>query len=94
MQHSKLLDGIKILTEKTDNLYLENALPAKNIRIEYPCGRTYGECILEEMMSIRMINGDFYATLHIKDKPKRLRRDEALNYYTNKLRTIWDSLNT
>jgi hypothetical protein len=41
-----------------------------------------------------MINGDFYATLHIKDKPKRLGRDEALNYYTNKLRTIWDSLNT
>lgn len=94
MQHSKLLDGIESLTEKIDNMYLEKALPVKNIRIEYPHGRTYGECILEEMMSIRMINGEFHTTLHIKDKPKRLSRDEALSYYTNKLRTIWDSLKT
>jgi hypothetical protein len=94
MQHLKLLEGIKILTEKIDNGYYEKTLPDKSIRIEYPCGRTYGECILEEMMSIRMLNGEFHTTVHIKDKPKRLGRDEALNYYTNKLRTIWDSLKT
>ena len=94
MQHLKPLDGIKILTKKIDNRYLEKALPSNNIRSEYPQGRTYGECILEEMMSIRMINGEFQTTLHIKDKPKRLRRDEALSYYTNKLRTIWESLKT
>jgi len=52
-------------------------------------GRTYGECVMDEIMSIQMIDGEFRTTLHIKEKPKRLSREEALLYYTRKLRTHW-----
>lgn len=55
-------------------------------------GRTYGECIMDEIMSIRMIDGEFRTTLHIKEKPKRLSREEALVYYTQKLRRIWEDI--
>jgi hypothetical protein len=52
-------------------------------------GRTYGECVMDEIMSIQMIDGEFRTTLHIKEKPKRLSRKDALIYYTQKLRTHW-----
>ena len=61
-------------------------------RIESPKGRTFGECICDEISSITMINGEFKSTLHIKDKPKRLNRNDALRYYTNKLRHIWERI--
>lgn len=61
------------------------------IKTETAKGRTYGECIIDEIRSIRMIDGEFRATLHIKEKPKRLNRQEALAYYTRKLRTHWEN---
>lgn len=62
------------------------------IKTETAKGRTYGECVMDEIMSIRMIDGQFRATLQIKEKPKRLSREEALAYYTQKLRRIWASI--
>lgn len=55
-------------------------------------GRTYGECVMEEIFSIKMIDGKFHTTLHIKEKPKRLSREEALKYYTQKLRNVWANI--
>ncbi|MDD5160806.1 MAG: hypothetical protein PHI47_12180 [Sulfuricurvum sp.] len=60
-----------------------------NVCVEYPRGRTYGECVYDEIMSIQMIEGKFISTLHIKDKPKRMKRSDALTYYTQKLRDVW-----
>ena len=62
------------------------------IKTEAAKGRTYGECVMEEIFSIRMIDGEFRTTLHIKEKPKRLRREEALEYYTQKLRSVWANI--
>lgn len=62
------------------------------IKTETAKGRTYGECVMDEIFSIRMIDGQFRTTLQIKEKPKRLRRDQALEYYTQKLRRIWTSI--
>ena len=62
------------------------------IKTEAAKGRTYGECVMDEIMSIRMIDGEFRTTLHIKEKPKRLNREEALEYYTQKLRRIWENV--
>lgn len=61
------------------------------IKTEPAKGRTYGECVMDEISSIQMIDGEFRATLHIKEKPKRLNRQEALIYYTKKLRTHWEN---
>lgn len=61
-----------------------------NISVEYPNGRTLGECLHAEVLSIKMIDGQFVSTLHIKDKPKRLSREEALIYYTRKLRALYN----
>ena len=65
---------------------------SKHQRIETPQGRTLGECICDEIASITMVNGEFKSTLHIKDKPKRLNRNAALQYYTQKLRHIWETI--
>lgn len=62
------------------------------IKTEAAKGRTYGECVMDEIMSIRMIDGEFRTTLHIKEKPKRLGREEALEYYTQKLRSVWANI--
>ena len=62
------------------------------IKTEAAKGRTYGECVMDEIMSIRMIDGEFRTTLHIKEKPKRLSREEALEYYTQKLRNVWENI--
>jgi hypothetical protein len=59
------------------------------IKTESAKGRTYGECVMDEISSIKMINGEFCTTLHIKEKPKRLKRGDALVYYTQKLRSVW-----
>jgi hypothetical protein len=59
------------------------------IKTEHAKGRTYGECVMVEIMSIQMIDGEFRTTLHIKEKPKRLNREDALIYYTRKLRNVW-----
>lgn len=60
-----------------------------HIKTEAAKGRTYGECVMDEISSIKMIDGEFRTTLHIKEKPKRLNREEALIYYTQKLRNVW-----
>lgn len=62
------------------------------IKTEPSKGRTYGECIMDEISSIKMIDGEFRTTLHIKEKPKRLGREDALLYYTQKLRRTWESI--
>ena len=59
------------------------------IKTEAAKGRTYGECVMDEIMSIQMIDGEFRTTLHIKEKPKRLSREDALIYYTHKLQSVW-----
>jgi hypothetical protein len=64
------------------------------IKTEPAKGRTYGECVMDEIMSIQMIDGEFRTTLHIKEKPKRLSREDALIYYTRKLRNIWANSNS
>lgn len=63
------------------------------IKTEAAKGRTYGECVMDEIMSIEMIDGEFRTTLHIKEKPKRLSREDALIYYTRKLRSHWVNSN-
>lgn len=72
-------------------MYTNLLIPEKNhhISVEYPQGRTYGECVYDELLSIRMIEGKFITTLQIKDKPKRMSRANALQYYTLKLRRVW-----
>lgn len=60
--------------------------------IQYPEGRTYGECVEDEKRSIRMINGRFVPTIRIKDKPFRLSQAEALDYYTKKLQKVWETI--
>ena len=72
----------------TNLLIPENNHP---IQVQYPQGRTYGECVYDELLSIQMIEGKFISTLHIKDKPKRMSRCDALLYYTQKLRHIWEN---
>lgn len=62
-----------------------------HLNIEPSHGRTYGECIYDELRSIQMIEGKFVTTLHIKDKPKRMERSDALHYYTQKLRRVWEN---
>lgn len=62
-----------------------------NVTIDHPKGRTYGECVHDELSSIQMIEGKFITTLHIKDKPKRMTRPDALHYYTQKLRRVWEN---
>jgi hypothetical protein len=47
---------------------------------------------MDEIASIKMINGEFRTTLHIKEKPKRLKREDALIYYTQKLKNVWGEL--
>lgn len=66
--------------------------PDDFITIEGPKGRTYEECVYAEILSIQMIDGVFVTTLHIKEKPKRLPRELALLYYTQKLRMQWDEI--
>ena len=63
-----------------------------HIKIETPKGRSYGECVMDEIASVKMINGEFRAMLHIKEKPKRLSRKDASIYYTQKLRNVWGQL--
>ncbi|MDD2829805.1 MAG: hypothetical protein PHW18_09560 [Sulfuricurvum sp.] len=60
-----------------------------HVKTEAAKGRTYGECVMDEIFSIQMIDGEFRTTLHIKEKPKRLSREDALIYYTQKLRSFW-----
>ena len=64
----------------------------KRATVQYPEGRTYGECVEDEKRSICMINGRFVPTIRIKDKPVRLSRTEALRYYTKKLRKVWETI--
>lgn len=54
--------------------------------------RTYAECVMDEISSIKMIDGEFRTTLHIKEKSKRLNREDALTYYTQKLRNVWTNI--
>lgn len=63
-----------------------------HLKMETAKGRTYGECVMDEIASIKMINGEFRTTLHIKEKPKRLKRQDALVYYTQKLRKVWGEI--
>lgn len=62
------------------------------IKTEAAKGRTYSECVMDEISSIKMIDGEFRTTLHIKEKPKRLGREDALIYYTQKLRSVWENI--
>jgi hypothetical protein len=59
-------------------------------KIECSNGRKYGECCIAEQLSVKMVDGTFIQTLQIKDKPRPLKKDEALIYYTQKLRSIWE----
>ncbi len=71
---------------------MEEAELYSKAKTETAKGRTYGECIMDEIMSIKMIDGEFRPTLYIKEKPKRLSRNDALIYYTQKLRRIWEDI--
>ena len=71
---------------------IETLTSNKLFKTETPKGRTYGECVMDEIMSIRMIDGEFRTTLRITNKPERLNREEAINYYTQKLRTVWNQI--
>lgn len=83
------------LYDEIDEDFDENgieALPKRRAEVQYPEGRTFGECIDDEKRSIRMINGRFVPTIRIKDKPPRLKRAEALAYYKKKLQQVWETL--
>lgn len=71
---------------------MEIVVPNKITRTEAAKGRTYGECIMDEILSVRMVDGEFIPTLRITNKPDRLRRDEAIYYYTQKLRNVWKEI--
>ena len=60
-----------------------------HIKVETAKGRTYGECVMDEIASVKMINGEFRTALHIKEKPKRFKCQDALVYYTQKLSNVW-----
>lgn len=64
----------------------------KLFKTEKAKNRTYGECVMDEIMSVRMIDGEFRTTLRISNKPERLSREEAIRYYTQKLRTVWNQI--
>jgi hypothetical protein len=64
----------------------------KHMTIEYPNGKTHGECLHAEEAAIKMIDGVFVSTLYIQNKPKRLSREKALHYYTQKLRCTWNEI--
>lgn len=55
-------------------------------------GRKYGECCIAEIRSIKMVDGKFIQTVHITNKPNPLPRDEAIVYYTKKLKEVWESI--
>lgn len=71
---------------------IETLTDGKVFKTESAKGRTFGECIMDERMSIRMIDGEFRTTLRINNKPDRLNREEAMSYYTQKLRSVWDEI--
>ncbi|MDD3596426.1 hypothetical protein [Sulfuricurvum sp.] len=80
---------------ETDEDFDESEMVASSKRrpdVQFPEGRTFGECIEDEKRSIRMINGRFVPTIRIKDKPTRLKRSEALDYYKKKLQKVWENL--
>lgn len=56
-------------------------------------GRTYGECVIAEISSIHLVNGQFVTTLRICNKPDPLPREDAIAYYTDKLRRVWNEIN-
>jgi len=85
---SELYDEIDEDIDKNEH----EAYPKRRAEVQYPEGRTFGECIEDEKRSIRMINGRFVPTIRIKDKPARLRRSEALEYYKKKLQKVWETL--
>ncbi len=66
--------------------------PSTYTKTESAKGCTYGECVMDEIMSMKMIDGEFRITLHVKEKPKPLGREDALIYYTQKLRKVWAKL--
>jgi len=47
---------------------------------------------LKKLPILPMIDGEFRTTLHIKEKPKRLCREDVLIYYTQKIRSIWANI--
>ncbi len=79
----------------TDDIVKDDLIeeaPKRGAIVQYPEGRTYGECFEDEKRSIRMINGRFIPTLRIKEKPFRMNRAEALAYYTQKLQKVWETI--
>ena len=66
-----------------------NFQPSKHAVTKIAKDRTYGECIQMESDSIEMVDGMFRVTLRIVNKPKRMSREDALRYYSKKLREIW-----
>jgi len=61
-------------------------------KTETPKGRTYGECVIAELRSIHLIKGQFVPTLRICNKPDPLPRQDAIAYYTEKLRRVWGEI--
>lgn len=62
--------------------------------VETAKGRTYGECVMDEIQNIQMVSGRFTPTLKISNKPEPMRKPDALIYYTEKLRRVWNEINT
>lgn len=83
-----------LIFQKTKDYCLRDIdiVTSTHIRTEAPKGRTYGECVIDELLSIRMIDGEFRTTLRITNKPDRLTREEAITYYTQKLRNVWKEI--
>jgi len=46
---------------------------------------TYGEAYIKEKESIQLIKGVWTQTLTFDKKPKRMNREDAAEYYTNKI---------
>ncbi len=47
--------------------------------------KTYGEACIAEQFSLTMKNGKFIQTIHIKNKPKKMSREETALYYNTKI---------
>jgi len=50
---------------------------------------TYGEACIEEQFSMRMVNGEAVPSIEHKNKPKRMKREDAAKYYNKKLFDYW-----
>ncbi|MDQ7061856.1 MAG: hypothetical protein Q9M43_12340 [Sulfurimonas sp.] len=54
--------------------------------------QTYGEACYIEKSSLYMVNGSWKKKIEIKNKPQRMKREDAARYYNAKLSEYWAAI--